>query len=157
MIYASSHGYHFLIEEMMKIQKQYQWCKPLTYKSFDCKGGRKIGEKQVHEIIENIKSLSGPTFYPLILGSNNIRHKDENIIPYFRKIVKFANGFGKVHIVLVSILPSFMEDTAERFADTYLEICMDEEKKAFTCGLLSYRIPFFYEHANYNLTLANRI
>ena len=106
----------FFLEQL---STEYSWCLPLTYASFDCVGGRKLRPYEVRIIRKDISKALGPTIFVLILGSNNIRllGKTKNVVFMFRRILEHALKFENVQIVLVSIIPSVVEDTKRRFSE----------------------------------------
>ena len=79
-----------------------------------------MGEKEVRSIIGKISRAIGPTVLVLINGSNSLRDSGEPslVCGEFRQVLEYGKGFGHVHIVIVSIIPSVREDARMRFAKT---------------------------------------
>ena len=116
-IFASSHG-KGLPKPLKKIRFKHPWCRRFRNNSFDCLGGRGIGQPEVRAMVAKISRAIGPTVFVTILGSNPLRKSGHYSQVYrpCRRILEYAQTFDHVHVVIVSIIPSVRKDTRKRFA-----------------------------------------
>ena len=116
-IFASSHG-KGLPKPLKKIRFKHPWCRRFRNNSFDCLGGRGIGDPEVRAMVAKISRAIGPTVFVIILGSNPLRNSGHYSQVYrpCRRILEYAQTFDHVHVVIVSIIPSVRKDTRKRFA-----------------------------------------
>ena len=117
--FGSSH-LKSLPKPLRKIRSEHPWCLPFKAQTFDAKGGRTIGSEEVESIKRMIKRAIGPTAIVLIIGSNQLRDSGDPtlVTGEFRQVLQYGEGFGHVHIVVVSIIPSVRKDARMRFAKT---------------------------------------
>ena len=113
-VFGSSHvdGKHFLPQEFdfaMKLQSKF--AKPI----FNGQGGREINQGIVNYIFEEAMmyyvGTQLPQVWVIFLGTNNIRFKEENILPYFEDLAKQCGQIPKCNIVFSGLIPSPKTDT----------------------------------------------